>query len=271
VREIDPAEVCRRHGLRLEQVLEESSASLTARVRDEAGRELVLKRLPPDIGVGVRAGLEAWRESGVTPRLIAELAPDLVLLEWIEGTSMAGLPADEPPDAETVGRAIARLHRAEIPPGVPDVRDAFPRLTDDWGHLPDDLRPLAVELTAFLLAAEAAPSVLLHGDIVPYNVILTRQGPRLIDPLPARGFAGWDLAKPAVAWRALGRPGIVASLLRGYGAEPPLLAEVATWIALVYLQKNLPYPASPLRAHLLPLAEELSAAPVPETFLRTYL
>jgi Ser/Thr protein kinase RdoA (MazF antagonist) len=199
--------------------------------------------------------------------LIAEPEPDLVLLEWIAGTSLAEAGAVEPADTVAVGHAITRLHAAGIPPEAADVRAPFPRLADGWSHLHTGLQPLATDLTSMLLEATPEPCVLLHGDLVPYNVILTVEGPRFVDPIPARGFSSWDLAKLAVSWRALGQPGILASLLAGYGSVPPLLAELATWITLVYLEKNLPYPSSPLRPHLLPLAEELSATPVPEVFV----
>jgi Ser/Thr protein kinase RdoA (MazF antagonist) len=265
------AAICRDHGLVLVQMVQEGRGTFTARVRDGAGRELVLKRFAGEQAQPVRAGLMAWSDSDITPRLVAEPAPDLLLLEWVPGTAMAAMETVEPGEAIRIGSALARLHRAAIPPGIGDVRAAFPGLTDSWEHLPPSLQPLAVDLTSTLLAAEPEPAAVLHGDVVPYNIILTPEDPRFIDPLPARGFPGWDLAKLAVSWTALGRSGILAPVIEGYGSTPPLLAELVTWIALVYLAMNLTYPASPLLPHLLPLRGVLEAGPEPASFAQYLL
>jgi hypothetical protein len=262
------AGICRRHGLRLQDVLRDDRDSFTVRVRDAERRDLVLKRLDRDRIAGIRAGMASWAGSGLTPRLIAEPEPDLVLVEWIPGASMSDFAAVEPPDSVRIGRAIAQLHGAAVPVDIPDARDLLRSVAKTWDQLPSDLRALADEVTSVLWEHDPVTRVLLHGDLVPYNVILGRDGPRFIDPIPARGLAGWDLAKLAVSWRALGRQGILGALIQGYGSEPPLLAEAVAWTTLVYLQKNPPSSSSPLAPHLVPLVGELSAAQTPGAFLQ---
>jgi hypothetical protein len=265
------ADVCDRHGLRLRQVLHDGPGTFTARVGDAEGRDLVLKRLDRDRAPGMRAGLTSWADSGLTPRLVAELAPDLVLVEWMEGLSMSESAVIERPDLVRIGRALAQLHSAAVPADALDVRDMLAHVVQTWDHLPSDLQTLAGELTAVLWTHEPVAHVLLHGDLVPYNVILTHDGPRFIDPIPAQGLAGWDIAKLAVSWRALGRPGILAPLIHGYGSRPPLLADAVAWTSLVYLQKNPASSSSPLAPYLMPLAGELNATKTLDAFLRRFM
>jgi Ser/Thr protein kinase RdoA (MazF antagonist) len=132
------------------------------------------------------------------------------------------------------------------------------------------LRQRAEDLTA-RLADVAPPPVLLHGDLGPYNVVVSPRGPVFIDPIGSRGLPAWDLARLAAAWEALGRSRILAPLLAGYGERPPFLAETLAWTALVYLKKNLPFPETPLRPHLLPLLDELYSAETPQRFLTYFL
>jgi hypothetical protein len=264
------ADVCDRHDLRLRQVLHDGPDTFTARVGDAEGRDLVLKRLDRDRAPGMRASLRSWADSELTPRLVAELEQDLVLVEWMEGLSMSESAAIERPDLVRIGRALAQLHSAVVPADIPDARDMLARVVQTWDQLPSDLQALANELTAVLWAHDSGAGVLLHGDLVPYNVVLTPHGPRFIDPMPARGLASWDLAKLAVSWRALGRSSILVPLIQGYGFEPPLLAEAVAWTSLVYLQKNPASSSSPLARHLIPLAGELRVARTPAAFLHRF-
>lgn len=271
---LDPRDLCGRHGLALLEDLSSrgSTSALVLHVRDREGAEHVLKQAQPEDGAAEVAALRAWKRSGVTPCLTSELEPGLWLLEWIPGRSMAEIPLSETVASDEIGRALANLHRTSPPVGIPDIGSSFVlEPAESWLRLPQSMCLLAGRLATVLRHHETDAPVLLHADLVPANVILTRYGPKFIDPVGRRGFAAWDLAQLAAAAEGWGRRGILAPLLQGYGRTPCLMAEAFAWVLLFYLQKNLAVPDSPFTQHLVPIVTTLDAVGNAEKFLQGYL
>jgi hypothetical protein len=102
-------------------------------------------------------------------------------------------------------------------------------------------------------------------------VVLTEAGPRLIDPVGRRGLAAWDLAQLAVAAEGRGQRRLLGGLTEGYGGAPPRLAEMAAWMLLFYLDKNLARPDSPFAPDLRRLADALVALGDPAWFVAEHL
>jgi Ser/Thr protein kinase RdoA (MazF antagonist) len=269
----DVAAVCGRFGLVLEELLPTGRGSVfVARVRDRAGRVLVLKRPRPETGSQELAALRAWSGSGLTPRLLAEPEPGLYLAEWFDGTPLHEA-ADPVASAVGVGAALRRLHgAADPPPACFDTRDQFsPVRSVGWGCLDEPLRALRGRLADDLLRRHPPSDVLLHGDLAPANVLVTAAGPRLIDPLGRRGLAAWDLAQLAVTAEGRGVRRLLPALLEGCGQRPPLIDEAAAWMVLTYLDKNLAAPGSPHTPHLRPLARALLDLGDPTRFAALHL
>ncbi len=271
--------LCHRYKLDLIAVYAESETNagarsfLVAQVRDRTGRQLVLKRTTPERGLSEIAALRRWSESGLASRLVAVLEePDLYLTEWLQGPSIAQLPDQEPLDATAVGRMLRGLHSVAPPPELPPVRDLFVLpIQEGWSLLSPAMRSLGQNITTRLFAYQPPRVVLLHGDLVPLNVLLTPDGPKVIDPFGQQGLPAWDLAQLAVAVAGRSNRRILPALLDGYDAVPPLLADAVAWMILFFLQKNLAEHRPAFVAHLRPLAEQLVGSGDAETFLRRFL
>lgn len=270
----DPRDVCARHGLTLLEDLSDrgSTSTLVLHVRDLEGAEHVLKQARPEDGATELTALRAWTRSGVTPRLTSELEAGLWLLEWIQGRSMAEIPLSETVASDEIGQALADLHRTSPSTEIPDIGSSFVlEPADAWKRLPQSMYLLAGRLATVLRHHDTDAPVLLHADLVPANVMLTRHEPKFIDPVGRRGLAAWDVAQLAAAAEGWGRRGILAPLLQGYGRIPRLIAEAFAWMLLFYLQKNLAVPDSPFTQHLLPVVTTLDAVGNAEKFLQGYL
>jgi hypothetical protein len=113
--------------------------------------------------------------------------------------------------------------------------------------------------------------VLLHGDLVPANVVVTSAGPRLIDPIGRRGLPAFDIGQLAAAAEGRGIRCLLPALLEGYGERPVLIDEITAWEVLMYLDKNLSVPDSPAVPRLLPLAEALLELDDPARFVSLHL
>ena len=264
--------LCRRYGLDLIVMHEGTDRSaLVAHVRDRRGHDLVLKRTSPERGRGELAALRAWSDTGFASRLVAVLEPNLYLAEWLHGPSLAEMAASEPVDAQAIGRMLHGLHAVAPPASLRPVRDRFTVAAHEgWPHLLPALRDLGVALTARLTSDEAPREILLHGDLVPLNVLLTLDGPKIIDPVGYRGFHAWDLAQLAVAIEGRGYGRMLPDLLEGYGSTPLLMAQAFAWMILFFLQKNLIENRPAFVTNLQPLAEALLVAGDPNVFLRQY-
>lgn len=266
-------ELCRRFDLDFITLHREASdrSVLVAEVRNRNGQRLMLKQLTPEHGRTELIALQTWQATGLVPRLVAVLEPGVYLAEWLYGPSLADVRDGFPLDMEAIGRMISGLHTIAPPLELPPIRDRFALSAQDtWFLLPAAMKAVAREITVLLSTYQPPTAALLHGDLVPTNVICTPSGPRAIDPFGYSGLASWDLAQLAVAAEGRGRPGLLKALLTGYGTEPPLMAEMFAWMILYFFHKNLAAHRSEFIARLQPLAEQLSQTGDPETFLYHY-
>jgi len=265
--------LCQRYGLALVAVSAQGSdrSALVAHVHDQEGRHFVLKRTTPERGPSEIAALRAWSNTGCAARLVAVLEDDLYLADWLIGPSLAETSVWEDRDVVAAGRMIAGLHAALLPADLPDICNRFTLSSDrDWSLLPAGMRALGVRVNARLCAGAATHSALLHGDLVPGNVILSPSGPQAIDPFGYAGLPSWDLAQLAVATEGRSRRRLLPALLTGYGSIPPLLADAFSWMILFFLHKNVADHRTEFRANLQPLAERLITVNDPDAFLDQY-
>jgi hypothetical protein len=139
------------------------------------------------------------------------------------------------PDAAVLGRLARRLHEATagvVPAEIPDIGPLS--LTRGWlarlgtepigeevGKLWDELEWLERRWSE-TIAGDPLGTVLLHGDFHQDNIVVTPEGPTLLDLEEAgRGPASWDLVPHLVAVRRYGASADVCkSFLDAYGADP---------------------------------------------------
>lgn len=266
------SQLCQRYGLELLSLSPRSFSRYVARVRDNTGRILLLKQASSaQQGASEAGALRVWDGTGAAARLIEELEDGAYLAEWLDGIPLAEVPAAEPVDLVAVGRMLRALHGATTPNAGPDIRDRLRESSATvWLELTPEMRAHA-EQAAVRLRRLESPPVLLHGDLVPTNVVLTRVGPKVIDPEPSIGTSAWDVAQLAVAAAGRGRFGAIRPLLEGYGSEPPLLAEMYAWMVLWFLKRNLTAGRTEFSDNLRPLADELIREGNPEQFFRMQL
>ncbi|MDW5593336.1 aminoglycoside phosphotransferase family protein [Conexibacter stalactiti] len=154
------------------------------------GEAVVLKVNPrehPDARDLLAEGqaLRFWEPTGAAARLLDERDDGFTLLleELRPGTPLdaAGLSWEE--RLTTIGRLVARLHRAGTPPA------ALPRLgagyADGWRSALADDRPALAELE--LLLRPDADDLLLHADLHGGNALRAGDEWRAIDPHALRG------------------------------------------------------------------------------------
>lgn len=289
-----------RHGVPAEKV--RPMASGVANRAYLLGPDLVL-RIPrteafvADL-VKETAVIPLARGAGVrTPALVTfddsrtRVGVPYLVLERVPGTDLAALGDVGGGAAEVfreVGRELARLHRvtpegAGEPAGVPVEYDpdvgAPHRLVD--GLLADGL--LDAEAARWLRGwfdrlaeriPEGAARVLVHGDIAPQNVMVTRgPGAPMLAGIVDWGDAMW--ADPAVEFAKTPLPGIPAMLdgyRQGAGAydasyawEARILRYHLTW-ALARLRTPTPAPAerhwtAPPASRLLGLLRFFASSP----------
>lgn len=269
----DAVALCRRHDLTLLTVWPAANGNsvLVARVRDRLGRELALKRTLPGRAAAEVAALRCWLQTGGAARFVGELEEDVFLTEWLHGPSVADMPSGATIEVPALGRMLRLLHGATVPAGLHPLRTRFAPEGSAGQALPPELHQRFVSLARILYAAHWGTSAVLHADLSPINVLITAQGPRVIDPAGYVGLPAWDIAQLAAAAEGRGRPGLLTGLLAGYGAPPPLLAECFAWHVLSYLDRNLAVERTVFSERLLPLAEQLVAAGDAPSFLHAYL
>ena len=190
------------------------SVSVVIRCRLRDGRRGVLKVSPDRARLANEAaGLESW----ATPHAPAVLALDArlgaLLIEAIE----PGTPLDESaayPSLERIAELLTSLHTDGVPdPSYPPVErrvaylfDSSTRLYADHPELAERVPPELYERgrrLATRLAAHASPTVLLHGDLTPSNILDggKQRGLVAVDPAPCLGDAAFD-AIDLVLWQA---------------------------------------------------------------------
>jgi len=189
------------------------SVSVVVRCRLRDGRRGVLKVSPDRARLADEAAaLESW----ATPHTPAVLALDeplgALLIEAIE----PGTPLDESaayPSLESVAELLTSLHAAGVldpahPPLERRVAYLFDSSTKLYAADPKLAERVPTELyergrrLAMRLVADAAPTVLLHGDLTPSNILDggEQRGLVAIDPAPCLGDASFD-AIDLVLWQ----------------------------------------------------------------------
>lgn len=139
---------------------------------------------------------------------------------------------DDPIDWWAVGEMISRVHRLEparLPPSYPLASPAsfawwdFRALVDEVGEDIDDTARAGL-IDAIARHAgwqQFHDTVVCHGDVHPGNVMMTADGPALIDwDLLCAAPAGWDHG-PMMTWHARwgGPAGDYEAFAAGYGAS----------------------------------------------------
>lgn len=138
----------------------------------------------PDLEAGA---LVALAGKGIAPRLISRLECDAgksLAYSYLPGPQWCGDVAD-------VARLMSRLHAVPPPDALPRKRSSPDALVAQTREMQPDMMALDLEGD---LPPEPDP-VLLHGDVVPGNLVETEDGLRLIDwQCPAAGDPCLDIA-----------------------------------------------------------------------------
>jgi hypothetical protein len=165
---------------------------------------------------GAAQGL-GWHEARMTRAVFAAggPAPEVLGEVWLEGRFGIVLPRLDGPTllqlwetgaltSEQAGAILAPLyisiHRTPQPKEVLCLRDWFSALSRGIGLVPEHIA------TGVLTMIERLPpqDVLCHGDLHPGNVIMTAQGPRIIDwSATVRAPAAFDLWRCDINLKAL--------------------------------------------------------------------
>jgi len=194
-------------------LIQRGSMSVVIRCRAD-GRQAVLKASPERERVAHEAAaLVRWKTVHVPAVLAVDESVGALLIEAIEpGTPLVESAAY--PRLESLVALLTSMHEDGVPdPLYRPVADHIAYLFDsgrknyerklDLAELiPPGLYARGRQL-AMRLAADAAPTVLLHGDLTPVNVLDggAERGLVAIDPAPCLGDPAFD-AIDLVFWRA---------------------------------------------------------------------
>ena len=139
-------------------------------------------------------GLESYG-APLAPRVLRQDAWTWSLL--LERVSPGVALRDSALRVDVALRTAAHLHRrladADVPDSVPALGEVVASYLAPARALADD--PLVVDALDELerLAADPAPSMLLHGDYNPGNILSSGDGWKVIDPKPIVGDPAFDL------------------------------------------------------------------------------
>lgn len=104
-----------------------------------------------------------------------------IVFDRVEGPSMWQRALDQPGEAAQLAVQLVdvqhQIHSAGIPPGVPDLAARLVSKVDACDAIDDSEQTEARQLIAGLPSGAA----LLHGDLHPGNVLMTDDGPVVID------------------------------------------------------------------------------------------
>ncbi len=196
------ADAIARWSLTSPSFVTETATSVIYRVEHAAHGPVALKLLKPGAGEDEARGgaMLAWFGGHGAARVFG-LAPDAVLMEWLDGETLGDVARAGRDDAATLILAdvVERLHarRDGPPPELTTLRRRFASLfRTDPQRWPVDARPLvarAAVIAEGLLDADA-PATPLHGDIHHDNIL--RSGDRwlAIDPKGLVGDPAYDYA-----------------------------------------------------------------------------
>jgi streptomycin 6-kinase len=207
-------DLARRWRVELGAPIPRGSMSVVFHCRTADGRAAVLKASPDRARIGYEAAaLQGWHTSH-TPAVYAfDERLGALLIEAIEpGTPLVVSSAY--PALARVAELVGSLHADGVPdPSYPTVGYRVDHLFDSsetlYARYPETAALVRPELhdrgrrLATTLAADAAPSVLLHGDLTPSNILDggARRGLVAIDPAACLGDPAFD-AVDMVLWQA---------------------------------------------------------------------
>jgi len=232
-------------------LIQRGSMSVVIRCRAD-GRQAVLKASPERERVAHEAAaLARWKTVHVPAVLAVDESVGALLIEAIEpGTPLVESAAY--PRLESLVALLTSLHEDGVPdPLYRPVADHIAYLFDS-GRKNYERRPDLAELIppelyargrqlAMRLAADGAPTVLLHGDLTPVNVLDggAERGLVAIDPAPCLGDPAFD-AIDLVFWRAEDAETIAVraeQLAPAVGADPTRLLDwCAAFAGMVALE-----------------------------------
>jgi streptomycin 6-kinase len=208
------ADLAERWGVEWGTLIQRGNMSVVIRCRTPDGRAAVLKVSPDRERLAHEAAaLAQWRTPHVPAVLSVDESVGALMIEAIE----PGLALDETdgyPSIESLAVLLRSLHDNAVPdPAYQPVANRVTHLFDSSRKLyewkPDLVALVTTEQyersreLALRLAAEASPTVLLHGDLTPVNVLDggADRGLVAIDPAPCLGDPAFD-AVDLVFWRA---------------------------------------------------------------------
>ncbi len=203
-----------RWDIEWDTLIQRGSMSVVIRCRTAEARPAVLKVSPERERVALEAAaLASWKTGHVPAVLAVDESVGALLIEAIE----PGTPLVESavyPRLESLVALLTSLHEDGVPdPLYRPVADHIAYLFDsgkkNYERKPDLRKLIPPELyargrhLAMRLAADAASTVLLHGDLTPVNVLDggEERGLVAIDPAPCLGDPAFD-AIDLVLWRA---------------------------------------------------------------------
>jgi streptomycin 6-kinase len=178
------------------------------------GRGAVLKASPDRSRLAYEAAaLDAWHTHHVPAVLALDEQLGALLIEAIEpGTPL--VVSSTYPAPESAAELLNSLHVSGVPhPSYPTVGNRVAYLFESSAKLYDRQPELTALISPELyergrqlatrLAQNASPTVLLHGDLTPSNILDggAERGLVAIDPAPCLGDAAFD-AVDMVLWQA---------------------------------------------------------------------
>lgn len=195
-----------------------------------AAGPVVLRVAAPSVDATAALHLHRFL-AGAGVRVPVAARPDVVVVDGLSVTCWERLAvSDAPTDWHAVGSMVRTVHRLDatsLPPSVPVPRpSSFP-----WWDFDELLAGTAdaidVDARRGLEAAVErhrgwegiTGEVVCHGDVHPGNVMMTEQGPVLLDwDLLCWAHPGWDHG-PMLTWAARwgGDPGAYEAFADGYG------------------------------------------------------
>jgi streptomycin 6-kinase len=224
-----------RWDIEWDTLIQRGSMSVVIRCRTADGRPAVLKASPDRERVAHEAAaLASWKTSHVPAVLAVDERVGVLLIEAVEpGTPLVESAAY--PRLESLVALLTSLHEAGVPdplyrPVAEHIAYLFDSGRKNYERKPDLAELIPPELyargrdLAMRLATDPAPSVLLHGDLTPVNVLDggEERGLVAIDPAPCLGDPAFD-AIDLLFWRADDFGTIVA---RAEQLAPAIGAEV---------------------------------------------
>ena len=203
-----------RWDIEWDTLIQRGSMSVVIRCRTADGRPAVLKASPDrDRVAHEAAALASWKTSHVPAVLAIDERVGVLLIEAVEpGTPLVESAAY--PRLESLVALLTSLHEAGVPdplyrPVAEHIAYLFDSGMKNYERKPDLAELIPPELyargrdLAMRLATDAAPTVLLHGDLTPVNVLDggEERGLVAIDPAPCLGDPAFD-AIDLLFWRA---------------------------------------------------------------------